>query len=723
MASMRFRLSLTQKGLLLISIPLVFEIVFVGYLWGLIESAEKQISRQERAHAILSHMNALTRDIVDAGQTAGSYSCPVFLASYADSLSKTSREFKALESLTSEDPNESRIVKKVEQLTEKGMFLVTRGRQLLKQGEVDEANKLLVDNLKPLIEQISKESDLLTNEARHDQEEGPEARLKAQAQVRSGLLIGLGFNILLAISLAGFVMKNISRNVSVLMDNTIRLAKRQPFNPPLDSGDEIEHLDQVLRDMACAIELASRRERAIFQNARDMICTITDGGVFSNVSPASVELLGYEPAEMEGMPFVDLCSETDKRKAVDLLRNHSQGTSIEPFETRLLRKDGVTIHVLWSVQWSSQENCLYCIAHEITGRKVAEELLKASEARTRSILNSTPAGIVALDDSGVIQMSNAAVATMFGTTCADLRLRSVVELFKLPQGKTAGQFLRDSLDKTVRVDAYARTGRIFPAEVTLKQFEGATGCQYLFVVMDVTERQQVEQMKQSFVAMVSHELRTPLTSVQGFLDLLSAGGYGAVPDAVKTKSNVASRNVSRLIDLINDILDAEKLESGKFEFRFSEIRMQEVMKKAVDAVRDFADKSGVTIEIDPFDVETVADQERLVQVVINFLSNAVKFSPKQSTVKLAVTRIGNVLEVSVTDSGPGIPVEYQQSIFERFQQVRGNKTRHAGSGLGLAISKSIIEQHNGQIGVDSAEGQGSRFWFRVPVVVLKATAV
>jgi PAS domain S-box-containing protein len=608
----------------------------------------------------------------------------------------------------------------VELLTEEGISLVHQGRSLLSKGQLEAANELLVKSLKPLVGRISAEAELLTSQAKDTQMNGPEARQRTQNQVRYTLIAGMGFNVLLAVSLAIFFMKNIAKNVATVMDNTYRLARREQLNPPLPGNDEIAHLDKVLRDMALALDAANAKEHAIFENARDMICTITGGGVFSNVSPACIEILGYTPQELDGKWMVELVVEEDVQRTIELLKELFAGNCDRSFESRMKRKDGRVIHLLWSAQWSKIENCLFCVAHEITERKVAEELLRASEARIRLILESTPVGILTLDEDGLVQVGNPAIATMFGAPMHEYEGEPIVKLFKVSPDKSAAQFIRECVNKTMRIDAKTTAGLLFPAEVALKEFEGISGRQYLMVIQDISERHEIERMKQDFVAMVSHELRTPLTSVQGFLDLLAAGGYGEISATAQDRSGIASRNVSRLIDLINDILDAEKLESGKFEFRFSDVSMQKVVAKSVEAVRDFAEKSEVTIEVVPGDATTVADNDRLVQVVINLLSNAVKFSPKGSSISVSINEAPKYLEVSVSDNGAGIPEEARLLIFERFGQVRGAQSRHKGSGLGLAICKKIVEQHNGQIGVDSIEGQGSRFWFRLPTVMKAA---
>jgi PAS domain S-box-containing protein len=712
-------LSLTQKGLLLVSVPLACEIGFVAYLWSLVEHADRVIAEQEHARLIQGRMNALTRDLVEAGTTAGSYSCPNFLGNYSASLAKTDGEFKQLEQLTAGRPDELRIVKQVELLAQEGKSLVNQGHKLLAAGQVDAANDLLVGSLKPLVGRLNQEASLLTEAAKTTEMKGPEQRARMQEQVRVTLMGGIALNILVALSLAVFFMRNTVRKVERVMDNTTRLAKRQALHPPIEGNDEIAHLDRVLREMASALDAHTRKERAIFDNARDMICTIGEGGVFSQVSPACEEVLGYSQEELIGKWLVEIVEESEVNRTIELLKRKFKGECEAPFEMRLRRKDGKLVHTLWSAQWSAQENCLFCVAHEITERKVAEELLKASEARVRLILEATPVGIMSVNADGVVQTGNPAAEAMFGVE--DITGCSLRDIFRLSNGKGPIDFLRDNLDRTVRFEAVKADGGSFPAEITIKQFEGTSGLQYLLVTLDISEREQIEKMKQDFFAMVSHELRTPLTSVQGFLEVLGAGGYGVVPEKALTKCEVASRNVKRLIELINDILDAEKLESGCFEFRFSDVRLLDVLDRSVDAVREFAERSEVTLDVDGLvDGVTVADEERLVQVVINLLSNAVKFSPPCSTVTLSVRDVSNSLEVSVADQGDGIPDEYRQVIFERFGQVRGAKSRHKGSGLGLAICKKIIEQHHGQIGVESTAGEGSRFWFRVPKV--KTTA-
>ncbi len=178
---------------------------------------------------------------------------------------------------------------------------------------------------------------------------------------------------------------------------------------------------------------------------------------------------------------------------------------------------------------------------------------------------------------------------------------------------------------------------------------------------------------------------------------------------------VAERNVVRLVRLINDILDLERYDSGRIEMHFETVALDSVFARSLEAVRSFADQEGVAIEISPATAQVWGDGERLVQVLVNLLSNAVKFSPRGSVVCLEARQGNGWSQVSVRDEGRGIPPSFRSVIFERFRQVEASDARQkGGSGLGLAICKAIIEQHGGSIGVESEEGKGSLFWFRLP---------
>ncbi|HEY9714574.1 MAG TPA: PAS domain-containing sensor histidine kinase, partial [Chroococcales cyanobacterium] len=237
------------------------------------------------------------------------------------------------------------------------------------------------------------------------------------------------------------------------------------------------------------------------------------------------------------------------------------------------------------------------------------------------------------------------------------------------------------------------------------------------VAHDVTEQRKVEQMKQDFMAMVGHDLRTPLNSVAGTLHMLIEGMYDIKTDAGMSRVKAAESNVWRLVELVNDLLDIEKLAAGHLVMEPQPVSLAKIVQQACDTVANVSERAEIKLECadaQTLNHEILADEDRLVQVVVNLLSNAIKFSPPGSTIKISAADRGASWEVRVTDSGRGIPKELHDTIFDRFKQVEtADGRRHKGTGLGLAICKEIVLLHGGAIGVESEPGEGSTFWFRI----------
>ncbi|MGM3386579.1 CHASE domain-containing protein [Stutzerimonas stutzeri] len=237
--------------------------------------------------------------------------------------------------------------------------------------------------------------------------------------------------------------------------------------------------------------------------------------------------------------------------------------------------------------------------------------------------------------------------------------------------------------------------------------------------MDLTEHKRIEQMKDEFVSTVSHELRTPLTSISGALGLITGGAMGEVPTAMQQMLDIAHRNSLRLGHLINDLLDMEKIAAGKMTFDLREHSLRRLLDEALASNQAFATHLGVNCVLkNPADVRVWVDGLRLQQVLSNFLSNAIKYTPEggQVTLHCSRTDTGHV-RINVTDQGPGIPKGFQSRIFEKFAQADASDSRQkGGTGLGLAITKEFIERMGGRVGFDTIEGAGTTFWCELPVV-------
>jgi signal transduction histidine kinase len=232
---------------------------------------------------------------------------------------------------------------------------------------------------------------------------------------------------------------------------------------------------------------------------------------------------------------------------------------------------------------------------------------------------------------------------------------------------------------------------------------------------DITDRLALDQLKTQFVSIVSHELRTPLTAIQGSLKLLASGALGELPPKSSRMIDMAQSNSERLVRLVNDILDLQRMESGAEELQLSAFTDEILLDEVAALMQPLASEAGVTLTIDPARVSMTADHDRLIQTLSNLVGNAVKFSETGGRVSLASSEDDGVLRFTVADEGRGIPSDKLDSIFGRFQQVEASDARaKGGTGLGLAISKQIVELHGGSIHVESELGSGSTFIFTIP---------
>ena len=235
---------------------------------------------------------------------------------------------------------------------------------------------------------------------------------------------------------------------------------------------------------------------------------------------------------------------------------------------------------------------------------------------------------------------------------------------------------------------------------------------------DISARKEVERVKEDFVSTVNHELRTPLTAVIGALDMLKIETDGKLGGEAAMYLGMAHKNGERLAALVNDILDMEKLASGRMEFTSKPVDLVPFLRRALDLNSVYARRFKVELRLDPAvpAVRVLADEQRLMQVITNLLSNAAKFSPEGAAVRVGAACRDGRCRISISDVGPGIPKSFRHLVFERFAQADNSNTRlKGGTGLGLAISKGIVEKMNGRIGFDSVEGKGSTFHVDLPL--------
>jgi len=353
--------------------------------------------------------------------------------------------------------------------------------------------------------------------------------------------------------------------------------------------------------------------------------------------------------------------------------------------------------------------------------------LQEQELHFKTIADTANEGIITSDENGVISYCNRAAAEIFSASGQALLGTRVENLFarnqydqiveraqRYVQGEAAAAPMQSHHRE---IQGFRVDGQVVPLELSVACWRSG-GRQFTTSIMrDITERKRMDRMKNEFVSTVSHELRTPLTAIHGSLALIAEGVVGHINGKAGVLVENALRNSERLTRLINDILDVEKIASGKMNFDFKPQSTGTLMQYAREYCQGMALASRVTLSMDVCDdVEVCVDVDRFQQVMSNLISNAIKFSPAGGKVTLSCCRRQAMVRIAVNDEGPGVPEEFRERIFQPFAQADSSDTREkGGTGLGLSIVSAIIKNFGGCVGYESNSGQGATFYFEIPL--------
>jgi two-component system sensor histidine kinase VicK len=508
-------------------------------------------------------------------------------------------------------------------------------------------------------------------------------------------------------------------------------------NSELDTGAEVQYLIVSGRDVTGqrqaeeALLTSEARYKHVVENSLGFVFTCTLEGRLTSLNSFTAESLGYRPEELAGRPLFDLIHKDGLQEFAESLRTivkigEYQGTI--PF----LRKDGTERRIAFrSRRMDLPGSASFVLTHgmDVTEQEEAEDELHLVRRQRELILAAVGDGIYGMDLDGNLTFINPAAAKMLGYTADELRRRDFHELVHHSHADGtlhtkancpifAG--MRRCEGVRIRDDVFWRKdGTTIPVEyVASPLIDEGQIAGMVVAFQDVSERRRLEKMKDEFISTVSHELRTPLTSLRASLGLISSGSLDKRPEKQKQMLEVAIGNCDRLVRLVNDILDFDRVEKGGMPLHREVMAAGDLLRRAADVENEAALKAQITFRFDVHPKVLVdVDQERILQVLSELVSNAIKFSPPQTIIKLAAQPVeDNEVCIVVEDQGRGIAQENLDIIFERFQQGDASDSRAmGGTGLGLAICRRIVQQHGGRIWVESEPGKGSRFLFTVPV--------
>ena len=470
--------------------------------------------------------------------------------------------------------------------------------------------------------------------------------------------------------------------------------------------------------------------RTIMDSINEAVVSFNDTGTIHFANAAAETTFGFDPDGLMHQSIVTLIDGIDWEWAaarVGLVPQKEEQSVIgQRLELPGRRRDGelFPLEVVVTEAHVNGEAVFVAIGRDLTQSNRAEAALRESDSRFRTIFEGAGTGIAVTTLDGRLVDVNPALAEMLGYSVEELLELDPSSLIDDPKSREQYEPLLESLLNS-RQSRYRRElqlrrrdGSEMWAAATVSAVPGPEEGSILGLVMvsDISQRKQVERLKDEFVSVVGHELRTPLTSIRGSLGLIDAGVVGAISAEASEMITVAISNTDRLMRPINDTLDAERMEAGRSELDLTSVAGASLVQQALTVVQATADAADITVSCELADVDVWADADRIVQTLVNLLGNAIKFSPRGAEIRVAVSDDGEIADFVVSDEGRGIPPDQLENVFERFRQVDGSDAREkGGTGLGLAIARGIVEQHGGRIWAESGEGVGTTFHFTLPL--------
>lgn len=446
------------------------------------------------------------------------------------------------------------------------------------------------------------------------------------------------------------------------------------------------------------------------------------------------ELVRQGEAEDVGTPSVDWLGVPlmTGGKSYGVLVVQSYHTNVRFGEQEKEVLTFVSQHISVALERKRSEEQLLKAHHELEERvrertvdlSRAIEALKQSEERYRSLFENVPVGVYRSHPDGRMVNANPAFLKILGYESLEQLLTRNTQVEEYGPEYSKSEF-RDRLERDGEVQGLESVLRkldntVIHVREHARLIRDADGNSIYHegTVEDITERKKIEQKKDELIAIVGHELRAPLTSIRGSLGYISNNMSDQLTPRLKKLIELASRGSERLVRLINDMLDIDKIESGKMEFHLKPLELAPVVEYTIEANRAYGDQFQVRFQLNevPSGVKVNADSDRLVQVLTNVLSNAAKFSPPNEVVGISVCQTENLVRVAVTDRGPGIPEYFRKNIFQKFAQATSNLApEKRGSGLGLSISRAIMEKMGGTIHFQTELAKGTTFYLDLPV--------
>lgn len=536
-------------------------------------------------------------------------------------------------------------------------------------------------------------------------------------RISTYLNLGLLLNGSLVMFLFLLFSRSTSRRLSILLSKLESFPSPEIMARSIAGNDEVGKLDQTFRKMSADLLQLRRRETAILDNSLAMLCRLDESGNLCQLSPATEKLLHYKVDDLKGKNFsliTELESEESFLEKLSTVKLSPDSEAL--FEWRLRRKDASLLDCSCGIRWSSCEGAYFCIITDTSSRALMEEQIRTNEERARFIIEHMPVGLVITDGSGQVREVNERLLSLLHVKREKIEARSLYDFFTHESGNDLDEMLRKATPEKytrARMQIRREDGSPVSAELSTRRLEAN---EILVVVKDISARLNIERARRQFREIISERVESKIAAVTNCISKLSQAEAVFNEQGKKYLDKILTA-LGRTETLLREMRSLETLGKDGPSIDKTTSKASRILTKAFLAVEAYAQDKNINLElVQSDDANLFCDEEQIIRVLVNFLSNAVKFSNSGHRVILAGKKHADSFEFSVQDFGRGIPEDKLKSIFAKFEQVEdSDRSEKGGAGLGLAICQSIVEAHGSEIKVESEAGKGALFAFQIVI--------
>lgn len=732
--------TIVREALLAVALLLAFQIAFACLIVYLLHGVETQLAAERHRLAVIStstRIANLTQKfgiLLDFDLFADRRYSPSDTETMQSISLRLENEFKRLSGLAQGDPMAAEILKAQEIIFRAAEdFHIKEGVQT---SSTPRLGNIQINPLSLVLgpEVSDRYQELLTHyKAASDKQPFYESNNLA---IVKGVLLGLLLlDVVFTLVILARFFNRLKKRIGALSENVDRYINDEPLENFVSPNDELAKLEKLFREMIQTIDNSARYETTLVEGTSDVIFKLDVGGRIRDLNAAAINQWGYQPRELEGAPWQTVVSPESQNVLRDFLASLPRLEHSSAIEVAIKVSDGSLIVSRFSSYWSEADQSTFCFVSDIEAAKRTEEELKEKENDVRMLMRNLPIGLLVVDQVGAFISTNERMEQMLlaygspsgassgsssGASSGSTSERTVDAVFADSDVLLKA---RQSSPLRTRLGAKSASANSLACELIVVDLGIAN--ETLVVVEDISEKAKLENLRKDFLQLLWRNLGEPILQVKQML-----AGIEFTTEKERGRVQKFELNANRLLRLLDELLRLEELGPGKLVGAMVPTKVADLADSAIASLADYALNQGMNLEVDLIPQVVLADFERVVQVLINLISNAIKFSYKGGTILLQIRQVEDQVEFNVIDWGRGVPLAKQSQIFQTYGQASASDAR-TGTGLGLAICKSIIEAHGGTIGVESrpraenfvatdqaqSEPQasgGSRFWFKLP---------